>query len=535
MTFQLFPYQLRLVEQTIEHLHNYPESAPLIVAPCAAGKSVIIADLCHRFSKLSSGMVLALTHRKELVAQTASKLPAHLDVGVYSAGLGKKELKRITVGGFQSLRKKVEKLPKVGYIIIDEADYATSGYREFIEEVKDRSPALRVIGLTATPYLGDANRTALHLLPENKRIFTGIASEVQIGELLALGRLTPLKPYKAGTQVSTASIKVDARTGDFNAGAVQAAMDVDDLTRKITNEIVDIFIDRNAVMVFCAGVDHTRHVRDALRFRGQTAEMVLGDTPQTERDQIIADFRAGKIKYILGVDVLLVGFDAPIMDGIAVLRPTLSARVHVQALGRGMRVHPGKLDCLVADFVGNADLHGPIDEIEGRPPKLKLGEAPTKICDNCFSICLAGLRLCPTCGYEFPAGEGEAKSQTFDPNTGLLISGIIKNDDGTKTYPVADVQYRIHITKSGAPALVAEYFSEGRNSPVSTEYLNLWHHSTSTVQRDSMKWLRRQANEGGSVPLTAQEALARAEMGALRKPKSVTVKPGSPFPVRFGV
>lgn len=535
MTFQLRPYQQRVIDQTLAHLHDYPESSPLIVAPCAAGKSVIIAALCSELSKRSSGMVLTLTHRKELVAQTAGKLPKHLDVGVYSAGLGKKELKRITVGGFQSLRKKVGVMPKVGYIMIDEADYATKGYREFIEEVKEASHGVRVIGLTATPYLGDANRTALHLLPENKRIFTGIASEIQIGELLQLGYLTPLKPYRAGTQVNTQNIKVNNRTGDFDAGAIQAAMDVDELTRRITSEVIDIFADRNAVMLFVSGVDHALHVRDALRALGQKAEMVLGDTPGAERDRLIEGFKLGHFKYIVGVDVLLVGFDAPIIDGIAVLRPTLSARVHVQLLGRGMRVYPDKLDCLVADFVGNADFHGPIDEIEGRPPKLKTGDAPTKVCDNCFSICLAGLRLCPTCGYEFPVGEGSGDSQTFDPNTGLLISGIIKNDDGTKTYPVASVNYRIHTTKSGAPALVAEYMSDGRASPVATEYLNLWHHNTSTVQRDSMKWLRRQTHDGGSVPLTAQEAMARVSLGALRTPRSVTVKPGSPFPVRFGV
>ncbi len=227
----------------------------------------------------------------------------------------------------------------------------------------------------------------------------------------------------------------------------------------------------------------------------------------------------------------LVGFDAPAVDGIANLRPTKSGLVWVQLCGRGMRLHPGKDDCLVADFTDTSIEMGPLDEIEGNAPKLKGGEAPTKICPECFSIILAGLKFCPTCGEEFIFAEHEG--QQFDPNTGLLVSGVIKNDDGTRTYPVSDVQYEVRNTTAGAPALVAKYMSPGRATPVATEFLNLFHHNSNVANREAARWLRRQKFEGGSVPLTAQEALTRAEMGALRTPKSVTVKPGSPWPVRF--
>lgn len=120
MAFKLRPYQQRLVDVAIGHLHDYPESQPIIVAPTASGKSVIVAELCVELSKLASGMVLVLTHRRELVAQNAAKLPEHLDVGIYSAGLGKKQLRRVTVAGFQSIRNKVDKLPSVSFILIDE-------------------------------------------------------------------------------------------------------------------------------------------------------------------------------------------------------------------------------------------------------------------------------------------------------------------------------------------------------------------------------------------------------------------------------
>lgn len=532
MSFKLRPYQQKIVDLTLQHLHDYPESQPLIVAPCAAGKSVIIADLCQRLSEQGSGMVLVMTHRKELVMQTAGKFPNHLSPGVFSAGAGRREIRRITIAGFQSIRKHADKLPKVGFIVIDEADYAQRGYREFIDEIRIKSPDVRVIGLTATPYLGDANRTALHLLPADKRIFTGICAEVQIGQLLRDGYLCPLTPYKGTAHMDTTGVAIDARTGDFVAGQLEAAVDTDQLNEAVAREIVSIFSERSAVMVFASGVSHARHLRDALRALGHSAEVVLGDTPKIERDAIVARFRADKLKFIIGVDVLLVGFDASVMSGIAMLRPTLSSRVYVQALGRGMRIHPGKLDCLVADFTDSTDIHGCIDEIEGRAPKLKTGEAPTKQCEECFSIILAGLKFCPVCGFEFTF-EARDNAQQFDAATGLLISGVIKNEDGSRTYPVERVEFETRTTAKGDPALVAHYHSPGRASPVACEFYNLWHHNAGTVRRDSERWLRRQKNPGGSVPLSAQEALARCEMGALRVPKSVTVRPGSPWPIRF--
>lgn len=531
---KLRPYQRRLIDVALKHLFDFPQAVPLIVAPTASGKSVIVAELCVELGKTASGMVLVLTHRRELVEQNAAKLPEHIQVGVYSAGLGKKELRRVTVAGFQSIRKQASKLPKVSYILIDESHYSGAGYKEFIETLMEKNPDLRVIGLTATPYLGDANRTALHLLPADKRIFTGVGAEVTMGELLRDGYLCPLVPYSPDNKLDTSGVEVDNRTGDFAAGQLQRAVDTDEINGPVAREIAGIFANRNAVMVFCAGVDHANHIREALVALGESAEVVLGDTPAAERERRLIAFKTGKLKYIVACEVLLVGFDAPICDGIANLRPSKSALIWVQLCGRGMRLYDGKINCLMADFTDTSVEMGPLDEIEGNAPKLKTGEAPTKVCEECYSILLAGLKFCPVCGFEFEFA-AHVDGRQFDATTGLLISGVVKNEDGTKTYPVDRVDYEVRTTNKGDPALVAKYMSPGRASAVATDWYNLWHHSAGVVRRDVERWLRRQKNPGGSVPLTAQEALARCEMGALKVPKSVTIKPGSPFPVRFSV
>jgi DNA repair protein RadD len=533
MALTLRPYQERLVSCTLNHLQDYPESQPLVVAPTASGKSVIVANLCERLAEQSSGMTLVLTHRKELVEQNHAKLPHHLQAGVYSSGLGKKQLKPITIAGFQSIRNQTHAMPRVDHILIDEAHYALKGYREFIDRLRDKNPELRAIGLTATPFDGTANRTALHLMPADKAIFTGIAAEVGMGELLRDGYLTPLTPYRGQTKLDTTGVAIDRRLGDFALGQLQNAVDTDDNNLMVAREISDIFASRRAIMVFCTGVKHCLHVAEALRKLGHEAECVLGNTPKVEREDIIGRFRAGRLKFIVACEVLLVGFDAPVCDGIANLRPTKSGLIWVQLCGRGMRLHDGKDDCLVADFTDTSDELGPIDEIEGNPPRLKTGETPTKMCDECFNICLAGLKFCPNCGYEFPLGVGRAE-QNFDPVTGLLVSGVTKNEDGSKTYPVARVDYEVRNTSAGAPALVANYMSEGRATPVATCWYNMWHHKTNVSQRDIMKWVRRSNRANNPPPLTAQEALARATFGELKVPSTVTVRPGSPFAIRFG-
>ena len=532
---QLRPYQSRIHALTIAHLADYPDSRPIVVAACGAGKSLLIAKLAEHFVSGAAGSVLILSSRKEILEQNAAKLPDHL-VGVWSAGLGKKQLGRqITVASVQSLRKHVSKLPRVAAILIDECHVFGEAYAEMVNEILERSPGARVVGYTGTPYLGDMNRTHLWMVPEKKRVFTGIACEVGIGELLRDGYLCALTPYRPGAKLDTSGVKIDARTGDFQQNQLQAAVDTDDINATVTAEMISIIKaeNRHHTLVFCAGVEHAEHIRNALRTQGEIAEIVTGSTAAGDRAALIERFKCGGLPWLVSVETMTTGFDAPIADSLILLRPSKSAVLYLQIMGRVMRLHETKSDALVIDFTDTTVEMGPCDEIEGQGPKQKSGQAPVKICDECFNIILAGLKICPCCGHEFIFAEHD--NRQFDPTTGLLISGVIRNEDGSRTFPVSHVDYEIRNTAAGAPALVAHYMSEGRQSPVGVDWYNLWHHKPSVSQRDSTKWLRRQVNADGPIPLTAQEALARASFGALKVPRSVTVKPGSPFPIRFGM
>ena len=123
--------------------------------------------------------------------------------------------------------------------------------------------------------------------------------------------------------------------------------------------------------------------------------MITGDTPKAERASIIARFKARRIKYLVNVAVLSVGFDAPHVDVIAILRKTESVGLLQQIIGRGLRLHDGKQTCLVLDFADNIETHCPDGDLFA--PEVKAGKGGG---DNEELRC-----ECPDCGYEnrFPA------------------------------------------------------------------------------------------------------------------------------------
>ena len=145
-------------------------------------------------------------------------------------------------------------------------------------------------------------------------------------------------------------------------------------------------------------------------FADLTAKGVVLSKPQHAAQMQIymhlTGIKRGEIRALASMGVLTTGFNAPGVDLIALLRPTKSAGLYVQMVGRGTRLAPGKENCLVLDFAGNVRRHGPIDLVRPkRPGEAGGGEAPTKVCPDCDSIFALSAAECPDCGYVFPARE----------------------------------------------------------------------------------------------------------------------------------
>jgi DNA repair protein RadD len=461
-------YQQRTIDQLYEWFGAGNEGNPCLVLPTGSGKSHIIAALCKdALQSWPETRILMLTHVKELIAQNAEKMRQHwpnAPMGIYSAGLGRKELgEPITFAGIQSVRTKAKEIGHCDLIICDECHLIghknEGGYRTLINDLKAINPNLRVIGLSATPY-----RLGHGYITDKPAIFDALIEPVSIEELIYKGFLSTLRSKLTSTKLEVDG--VHKRGGEYIESELQAAVDTSDKNAKVVQEVIKLAAGRRSWLIFCAGVAHAHHIKDALTEQGIVAECVTGDTPAAERDRMLKEFKSGRIQALTNANVLTTGFDAPMIDLIAMLRPTMSPGLYVQMAGRGLRIADGKTDCLVLDFAGVVEQHGPITAVRPPPKKGdKVGEAPVKVCDHCQEICALSVRVCPACGAEFPEPEKPAlRLHNLD------IMGVEGVDMEVSVWT-----WRKHISRASGKEMLSLTYYGGLSDPPVTEYLAVTH------------------------------------------------------------
>jgi len=396
-------------------------------------------------------------------------------------------------------------------------------YRQFLADAKVINPHLRVIGLTATPF---RLKSGMICGPEN--ILNRVCFEVGVRELIRDGYLCPLVT-KAGINKADFD-RLHVRAGEFVADEVEDLMDQDSLVEAACGETVVYSKDRSAVLIFASGIKHARHIQRVLQDKhGVECGLVCGETPADERRRLLARFRGepvdadlfgqtqARLKYLVNVNVLTTGFDAPNIDCVAILRPTMSPGLWYQMVGRGFRLHPGKQNCLVLDFGGNALRHGPVDQLKmPDAPGHGSGEAPAKECPECQAVISAGYARCPECGYEFPPPE--RKKHDAKASTESVLSGQVSES----VYKVRDVLYSVHVKQGAdenAPRTMRVDYKIGFYQ-FKSEWV-CFEHSGYARWKAEMWWRARSFDP---VPATAEEAVALANCGALAQTKSITVR-----------
>lgn len=526
---QLRHYQQEAEEAVFEYWQEQPGN-PLVDLATGCGKSLVMSSLIKRLVDGWPDMrIMVITHVAELIEQNYLELVGiwpFAPAGIYSAGLGRRDARsQIIFAGIQTVHNKAHQIGHVDVMFVDECHLIPANsntmYGRFIQAMRDINPDMKIVGLTATPYRLDSGR----LDEGDDRLFDQVVYTYGIGDGVMDGFLAPLSSKATSMVFDTKG--VGRLGGDYKQSALQAAVDKMDVTRAAVDEIVAKGADRRSWLCFCSGVEHAEHVRDEIRSRGVTCEMISGETPKDERRRIIEDFKAYKIQALTNNSVLTTGFNHKGVDLIAFMRPTLSVSLYVQMAGRGTRViyAPGmpldtadqrraaiaagpKPSCLVLDFAGLVDKHGPVDRVQPRTPGKGEGDAPIKICPcetedkhgrfGCGEKVHASARICTCCGYEFDIDDSPKISAnaadvpimtTIEPEARTVNSRTFRIHPGK-----ADKPDSVKVTYLCGVAAISEWVCPQHKGFAKTKADRYWmaHGGQRPFPSTPLEWLERQ-------------------------------------------
>lgn len=502
-------YQKKAVNKALSQKVN-----TLIACPTGSGKTAILGGICKELlSKNPDVKILIVSHVQEIIKQDFEALVKFVNpdiLGVYSAGIGYRNVEQITVAGVQSIYNK-GLFEDYDYILVDEAHLIPlSGdgmYRKLVENFKGL-----VIGLTATPY-----RLGKGYIYGDGKIFRNMCYNLtqkdNFNKLISDGYLSNIYAYEPKNNLDVKGVHTVA--GDFSLSEMSSKFNRKSITKRCLDEILNVKNDYKKMLVFCIDIKHSEDVSEMLTDMGINCKAV--HSKMKGRDMVIEEFKAGVLKAITNVDVLTTGFDDPEIDLIVLLRPTKSPVVHVQTIGRGLRVSPGKKHCLVMDFAGNTKRLGPINDIVPYVAKKGgTGEPIVKTCPNCSAMCHPAVRICEICGHVFQ----------FKTELGVNNSGntIVKDKFGNPTqYEVESVSYVRHSPHGRPPSACVTYHTNkiGVNFK---EWVCVQHKGY--AKRMASVWLKKR---GVSYPVGTVEMFLKHQ-SEYRTPKNIIVKKDGEYP-----
>lgn len=408
---ELRTYQREAIE-ALENFLKERDDNPCIVLPTGSGKSYVMAEIIRRrivANPLFRCIVLA--HRQELVQQNHDQFVELMGVtsgnlaGIYCSGLGKRDVTaQVIFANIQSVHGKAADFPCFDMILVDEAHHIpvrnngedekdgndNGRYRGFIKAAQNLNRSLRVVGLTATPYRLDVGYVC-----HKDYVLNEVCYEANVRDLIRDRYLSELRSKISKKAPDLHD--VPRLGGDYKREELSNCVCKSNLVHNTIQDALSRLDaeDRKYCIWFCVDVKHCEMVRDALIENGQNVSMVTGNTPQDERERIIERFRNGELRHLLNVEVFTEGFNVKQVDAIVLLRPTLSRGLYSQMVGRGLRIHPDKKDCIVLDYARCISRHGPIDQ--------ELDKfVPLEVCPQCEELFARESKKCPNCEYVVP-------------------------------------------------------------------------------------------------------------------------------------
>jgi superfamily II DNA or RNA helicase len=360
-------------EEAVRSAYQAGMRSVLVAAATGTGKGTFLAGLAAQAAAKGS-RVLVLVHRRTLIEDLAERTRrCGVGVGVCLGGRHEVEA-QVVIASVQALRGRLADLAAFQLVITDECHHASAPTYQAIYERLTELGRWRHLGLTATPYrMGRGGQVVGLLGGEGPGAFQATAYEYGIGAAIAAGDLVPVRAVRVRTEVDLASVRLAG--SDYDANELARAVDTPGRNALAAERFKALAAGRPG-LAFAASVEHAQRLAEALRAVGVRAEPVWGELPKREQDRLIGEYAAGRIDVLVSRDLLYEGFDAPRAQVLLKARPTRSQIVYTQLVGRGLRQHPGKSECLLIDLIdGGADLSLDVEiESEERPARTWLRE-----------------------------------------------------------------------------------------------------------------------------------------------------------------
>ena len=373
---ELRPNQIEPVKKGVEFFKTKKPHPSIIVAPTAFGKSIVIAEIAHQLGE----KLVVIQPSKELLEQNYNKF---INLGgkasIYSAAMGEKEIGDVTYATIGSIVNIAHKFNTLGInkVIIDECDRFPREPDGMLRRFLTAAKITHVLGLTATPLKLQTNMDE-HFRPFSKLVmltskskkgnyFKDIIHVAQIKEMCDLGFWSPLQ-YES-YDFDTGALVYNSTNAEFTDESIKRAYKQQDISGKIIKRISELN-DRKSILVAVPSIEEAKELSTRL----PSCEAVFSGMPDSDRDRIIDDFKNLRLRIVVQVTILSVGFDHPQLDCIITGRPTASLSWWYQFVGRVTRIHPDKVNGLVIDFVGSVPKFGKVEDLyfEKEEPLWKL-------------------------------------------------------------------------------------------------------------------------------------------------------------------
>lgn len=467
----LRPYQQKAVNDCWDALKANDEPV-LLMASVGAGKSLMIADILLTMQQ-SNKKVLCLVNNAELVRNNCETFVVQGGTGsIYCAALNKKDCSAAIVFGTpQSVLNGIKQqsdisLVTFNMIVVDEAhtiNYLNQKtiFMQILRYYKQRYKPMRLLGATGTNF-----RFKGSAIVGDECLFKSQVGNITTEQLINDNYL--IKPvFDIDKDLIIDFSKVKIKNGQFDKKELAGVVDKNTrLTALICKQVIHIIENQKRFGVFLFATTK-KHAYEILSYLPpEESGLILGDTPQDERTQILDKARNGTIRYLVNIAIISVGIDIPAFDTIAYLRPTESLVLLVQTIGRALRLSKdtNKSNALVLDFAGNIDRHRDWDNpllLDAIKQTLEKDKPLVIACPACNEMNTEDSRRCTgfhenkRCDYyfEFKACEScniknditarycrECHAEIIDPNKKLSLESIKQN---LKTVKVLNATYKV--------------------------------------------------------------------------------------------